>query len=380
MTRKSLRIRVSSDGALEIVDPGFDALPLLREVDRYFAVRSAPLPCFTNPRFMRSRAIATPIRTEDAKRMTLEDLRAVHRRSMDQLGSDKRVCAAPRSGELSALHLKALIARRMLEKCSLCARQCGVNRIAGEVGPCGLGHRAYVAEHFVHIAEEAPINPSLLLSLRGCGLRCRYCQQHELLNASGTPSEELTKELWGRLESTGARSMSFIGGNPDESLPSILEFLTHAPEAFSLPIVWNHHAYATEEAIDLLEHVVDVFVPDLKYGSDECALRLSGVKDYCATVQESLRRQLAQRVPVIVRVLVLPGHDQCCHRPALEYLASLPQRDLLEVSIRGQYAPDWKISSADGPLAFRSTKAEWRAMHEYAIRLGLKVIDAKRPA
>jgi putative pyruvate formate lyase activating enzyme len=174
--------------------------------------------------------------------------------------------------------------------------------------------------------------------------------------------------------------MSFIGGNPDESFPSILEFLKHAPEAFSLPIVWNHHAYVTEEAIDLLEHVVDVFVPDLKYGSDECALRLSGVKHYCATVQKSLRRQLAQCVPVIVRVLVLPGHDQCCHRPALEFLASLPQRDLLEVSIRGQYAPDWKISSADGPLAFRSTKAEWRDMQEYATRLGLKVIDTKRPA
>ena len=380
MTRKVLRIRVSSDGALEIVDPGFDALPLLREVDHRFAVRSAPLPNFTSPRFVRSRAVGTPISAEDAKRMTLEELRAIHHRSMDQLRSDERACTAPRSGELSVLQLKAVIATRMLEKCTLCARQCGVNRIAGEVGPCGLGHRAYVAEHFVHIAEEAPINPSLLLSLRGCGLRCRYCQQHELLDASGTQSEELTKGLWGRLDSAGARSMSFIGGNPDESLPSILEFLTHAPQAFPLPIVWNHHAYATEEAIDLLEHVVDAFVPDLKYGNDECALRLSGIRHYCATVHQAICRQLGQGVPVIVRILVLPGHDQCCHRPALEFLASLLQRDLLEVSIRGQYAPDWKINFADGPLASRTTQAEWRDMHEYAIRLGLKVIDSDRPA
>jgi putative pyruvate formate lyase activating enzyme len=374
MARRKLDLRIRPDGSLEIVDPGFDTLSLLREVDPCFTVQSAPLPDFEGPRFMRANRAGVSLTSRETEQMTLEHLRTLHRERLTAPIDAAATPADRRQGEMSLLQLKALIARRMLEQCALCARRCGANRLEGHAGPCGLGPLAYVAEHFVHIAEEAPINPSLLLSLRGCALRCRFCQQHELLDAKGSRSEVLGRSLWRCLDFADARSMSFIGGNPDESLPSILDFLCHAPSDFALPVVWNHHAYATDEAVELLDQVVDAYVPDLKYGNDACAVRLSGVKGYCAASQRTIQRQLEQGVPVIARILVLPGHLDCCHRPALEFLASLDRRDRLSVSIRGQYSPDWKITTADGLLARRTMPSELNAVRSHALRLGLDVV------
>jgi putative pyruvate formate lyase activating enzyme len=376
MARSKLELRIRPDGSLEVVDPGFDTLSLLREVDPRFTVQSAPLPAFDGPRFVRANRIGVGLKSREVEQMTLEQLHALHRERLSSTVAAPTARARRRQGEMSLLRLKALIARRMLEQCTLCARRCGANRLAGRTGPCGLGPRAYVAEHFVHIAEEAPINPSLLLSLRGCALRCRYCQQHALLDARGSRAEVLGRSFWRHLDFTGARSMSFIGGNPDESLPFILEFLRHAPGDFSLPVVWNHHAFATIETVDLLEQVVDVYVPDLKYGSDECALHLSGVKGYCATAQMAIQRQLEQGVQVIVRILVLPGHLECCHRPALEFLASLDRPDQLRVSIRKQYAPDWKITASDGLLSRRASASEVAEVEACAAHLGLQGVGA----
>lgn len=374
MRRTAVRVRVDDAGNLEVVDPGYDTLPLLRAVDPYFTIATERLAGFTEPRLIRTAALGACMSRDDLDRTAVESLIGHHHELVATLRANRDPIPPKRSGETSVLELKAAIARRMLSACSLCARRCGVNRLSGERGPCGLGAEAYVAEHFVHIAEEPPINPSLLVSLRGCGLRCRYCQQHELLNAKGSRAEVLGRSLWPRLDFTDARSMSFIGGNPDESLPSILDFLCHAPRDLALPIVWNHHAYATDEGVQLLDYVADVYVPDLKYGSDPCALRLSGVTGYCAATQRTIRRQLEQGVPVIVRILVLPGHLECCHRPALEFLASLERRDRLSVSIRGQYSPDWKIAAKDGLLARRTLPCEIGAVQTQALRLGLHVV------
>lgn len=374
MRRTAVRVRVDDVGKLEVVDPGYDTLPLLRAVDPDFTIATERLAGFTQPRLIRAAALGAGMSRDELDCASMEALIGHHQELVATLRGTHHSMRLKRSGEISTLELKAAISRRMLAACVLCARRCGVNRLGDERGPCGLGHEAYVAEHFVHIAEEPPINPSLLVSLRGCGLRCRYCQQHELLDAKGSRAEVLGRSLWRRLDFANARSMSFIGGNPDESLPSILNFLCHAPRDLALPVVWNHHAYATDEGIELLDYVADVYVPDLKYGSDACALRLSGVTGYCAATQRTIRRQLEQGVPVIVRILVLPGHLECCHRPALEFLASLERRDRLSVSIRGQYSPDWKIAAKDGLLARRTLPCEIGAVQTQALRLGLHVV------
>jgi putative pyruvate formate lyase activating enzyme len=373
MSRHQARIRIDDDGRLEVVDPGFDSLDLLRAIDPDFQVRTTNLPEFNSPRFLRARENGCGVTTGRLVGETDSALWEAHDAAVNCLREDS-YCGTRHEGEASLLELKIELARRALTKCDLCAHRCGVDRSRGELGVCRLGVEVAVAEHFVHIAEESPINPSLVLNLAGCGLRCRFCQQAALLDPSSIDGEQLEPSLWSRLNAQGARSLSFVGGNPDESLYAILLFLAGAPHALQLPVVWNCHAYATTETVALLDGVVDVFLPDFKYGSEACGRRLSAVPNYPETARSAVSAMLARGVPVLVRVLVLPGHFECCHAPALDFLASVGAKNLL-LSVRDQYSPDWKITGRDGALSRRVTTEEADAVRHYATSLGLALID-----
>lgn len=372
MRRQAMRIRIDDSGRVEVVDPGLDTVALLAEIDPTHVVRQEPLPGFTTPRFLRAREIPCGIDAVDLETMNDLQLWAAHDLAVE------RMCRllpgdVARAGEATLLSLKVELARRLLGNCVLCARRCGVDRLAGEIGACRLGVDATVAEHFVHIAEEAPINPSLVLNLAGCGLRCRYCQQGALLDPAAVPGEALDAGLWHELDAAGARSLSFVGGNPDESLFAILRFLSGAPDDWHLPIIWNCHAYASREVIRLLDGVVDGYVPDCKYGSEACGMRWSGVPNYPAMAHAALGAMLAQGVPVIVRILVLPGHLDCCHRPTIEALGTFGKANL-RLSLRGQYCPDWQIASNEGPMSGRCSPELVAALREAAVRAGIDLV------
>lgn len=366
------RIRIGELGQLEIVDPGFTDLPLLLEIDPTYRIKKAPLPGFRHPRFQKSQSAGVRVGRRILKELTINELWELHAATMSWLYLD----AAPSSlvpGEASLLQVKSELAWRLLGACSLCAHRCGVDRTVGRLGICRLGTTATVGRSFVHIAEEPPINPSLVLNLTGCGLRCRFCQQHELLDPRKARSERLSAELWQRIDATRARSLSFVGGNPDESLFAILQFIGAAPESWALPVVWNNHAYSTPEVLALLDGVIDCYVPDFKYGAAACGERLSGAKDYPATAKAAVAMMVAQEVPVIVRHLVLPEHVACCSLPVLDALASLNCRYLF-ASVRDQYCPDWKITRRDGALSRRPNGAEIEAVFRHATSLGLHLV------
>jgi hypothetical protein len=116
-------------------------------------------------------------------------------------------------------------------------------------------------------------------------------------------------------------------------------------------------------------------LPRLLEGWDDLARRLSAICDYPAIARVAITAMLTQDVPVLVRILVLPGHIECCHMPTLDVLATL-QRDWLFVSVRGQYAPDWQITPGDGALARRPTQEEITAVRDKAQSLGLMLIDS----
>jgi putative pyruvate formate lyase activating enzyme len=180
--------------------------------------------------------------------------------------------------------------------------------------------------------------------------------------------------LWKNLDFDGARSLSFVGGNPDESLFAVLRFLRSAPPGWKLPVVWNSHAYSTPETMSLLNGIVDAYLPDFKYSDPTCAIRWSKVEDYPQAARRTVLQMIDQHVPVIVRILVLPGHLQCCHIPALQFLASLPISPT--ISIRRQYCPDWQITTSDGVMADRITEEETDCVAFHARSLGLVVIDS----
>jgi putative pyruvate formate lyase activating enzyme len=375
MARRETRLRVDSEGRVEVVDPGFDSLALLRELEPGFKVRRSALPSFTSPRFLAARSTGCGIAL---RRLGLEGeatLWEAHAAVILKSGESATVRRRG-EGEASLLALKIELARRVLSMCRLCAHRCHVNRLGSEVGVCRLGSSATVAEHFVHVAEEAPLNPSLVLNLYGCGLRCRFCQQFALLDTASAVGDKLDAQLWAALETGGARSLSFVGGNPDESLYSILCFLEGAPSDWELPLAWNSHAYSTPETLSLLDGVVDAYVPDFKYGAEACGRRLSAAPGYREAAEKSIATMLGQQVPVMTRLLILPGHFDCCHAPALTFLASCSADNLL-VSIRGQYCPDWKVTPEDGDLARRPRPGEVAEVISLARRLGLKTVSGR---
>ena len=249
------RIRIDDDGQMEVVDPGFDHLELLRTVDPGFQIRTSELPRFTSPRFLKTRDTGCDIGRDEHTAMSEAELWDIHTGKVSLLHTEHG-CFIRSEGAASMLDLKIELCRRVMANCRLCAHGCGVDRICGETGICGLGTETTIGSHFIHIAEEPFINPSLLVSLAGCGLRCRYCQQWELLEPKKVTGKPLNETLWRELDTEGARSVSFIGGNPDESLYAILRFLAAAPSDWKLPVVWNCHSYATPETIQLLDGVV----------------------------------------------------------------------------------------------------------------------------
>jgi len=362
-----MRIRFVGE-TLQIIDPNPKDAELLQFIYPNFTIMSEELPGFNRPGFLSLREAGCGVcELSDIPEEMLWD---IHSNIMHEFRSGN--LRPKQHDQASVLDLKIELAWRMLSHCKLCSQNCGVDRTKGELGVCKLGTKAKVANAFVHIAEETPVNPSFLLSLAGCGLRCRYCQQSGLLDPASVEGRCLKPGIWDELPIEGARSLSFIGGNPDESLYAILRFLRAAPEDWALPIVWNCNAFSTPATLELLDGVVDVYLPDFKYWNPECSKKLSSTPKYPAVAKQAIRMMLAQGAPVIVRILILPGHTECCHLPVLDYLATLEGQ--LMVSIRDQYYPDWQITANDGEMMKRVTAEEVEAVQSKVKELDLTLL------
>lgn len=356
MFRTSVTTRVLDGGGIEIVDPDMESIPLLKAIDPAFRIRRARLENYSSPRFLVSRDKMLAIKPDDLGTMETDELWHLHEKPVTHPGSG-----------VSLLDLKVELARRELKNCRICGRNCGVNRLAGEKGVCGLGAESTVAECFVHVVEEPPINPSLNINLRGCGLQCRFCQKHGLINPRGD-GISLNAAFWGHLKSGVARSVSFVGGNPDESVYSVLQFLTSAPSWFKKPVVWNSNGYGNKNLYRLLHGIVDAYIPDMKFFGRECSQNLADCPDYFPVFAEGLKEMVQQDVPVIVRILILPGHSDCCHVPLVDHLSRY--RDKVTLNVFNQYYPNFMISAYDGDMAGIPDRSEAEYIRSYAKTIG----------
>lgn len=223
------------------------------------------------------------------------------------------------SGELIRC-IKAGYAR--LECCDLCPHACGVNRLAGQVGICGGGKSPRIASASVHRGEEPPISGSRgsgTIFLSGCTLNCRFCQNFpisQLRNGTDLSTGQLADKMLG-LQKKGAHNVNFV--TPSHFTPQILAALYLAiRKGFRLPIVWNTSGYERLDTLALLDGVVDIYLPDMKYAAPDQALLLSSAPGYPGvnrTAVAEMLRQVGQLQcdeegigvrGVIVRHLVLP--------------------------------------------------------------------------
>ena len=252
-----------------------------------------------------------------------------------------------------------------------------MNRSAGEVGWCGAGAEAMVYMDFIHCGEEAELVPSHTIYLTGCNLRCAFC--HTAPDRATRPAVPLTADrlraITERGRREGARNLNILGGEPMVNLPALLGVLRECDDL--PPLVWNTNLYSTDDALSMVGGLPDVWLVDLKFGNGACAKSIAEAEDYWDVVRGRLARLCGQEGDkVIVRHLALPGHIDCCTRPALEWLAT----HLLDarVSLKLDYVV-MPAARRDDRLGRFLSEAEGSRAKELAHSLGLRLVPQGGP-
>ncbi len=288
------------------------------------------------------------------------------------------------TGELA---VRAERARAMLDRCRLCPRECRTRRLAGETGVCGVLDRAVVASAFPHFGEEAPLvgrSGSGTIFFSGCNLRCIFCQNHEISQGGEgaiTSAEELA-EMMLALQRVRCHNINLV--TPTHQVPQILTALLLAVSAgLAIPLVYNCGGYESVETLRLLDGVVDIYMPDFKYGGAAAAKWSSLVEDYPAVARAAIREMHRQvgdlaldargiaRRGLLVRHLVLP-EGLAGTAEVMAFLAALSPDTY--VNVMGQYAPR-HLAYTEPRLARRCDRRELEAAVATARAAGLHRLE-----
>ena len=241
----------------------------------------------------------------------------------------------------SYLDLKVEIAKRILEDCRFCVRRCGANRRAGERGFCGCGADAAVSTFFEHLGEEPELVPSGTIFTCGCSMRCLHCQNWTIsqwVEEGAIYEPKALARVVDGLRSSGCRNANLVGGDPTPWTAHWLEAFRHVK--LNTPVVWNSNSYYSEETAKLLAGFADVYLLDFKYGPGGCAAKISSAPGYWGACTRN--HLYAKRYgELIIRVLVLPGHLECCVKPILNWI-SKNLGENARVNVMFQYRPEWR--------------------------------------
>jgi putative pyruvate formate lyase activating enzyme len=290
------------------------------------------------------------------------------------------------SGE--ALSAKVREAEGILRHCSLCPRDCGVDRTAGEKGFCRVLDRPVISSWGPHFGEERPLVGrfgSGTIFFTGCNLGCIFCQNWDI--SHGMSGREVSFEELARimleLGDSGCHNINLV--TPTHQMPMILRALLIARgRGLDLPVVYNCGGYESIEALKILDGVVDIYMPDFKYMRPEHSRRYSKAADYPEAAKAALREMHRQvgdlvmdergiaRRGLLVRHLVMPGGISDSAE-AMRFIAEEISRDTY-VNIMDQYRPCFKAFEHP-PLDRRITGAEYEEAVKAALEAGLRRID-----
>lgn len=286
------------------------------------------------------------------------------------------------SGEL-AERCKRLEA--ILRRCTLCPIRCGTDRASGSAGPCGADAQAKVASFYIHPWEEPPLTGdtgSGTVFFSGCTMRCVFCQNYPIsqMGIGRILSDEALAENLLRLQRRGAKNINLVTGT--HQVPAFMRALLIAvPRGLRLPIVHNTSGFESVEILRLLEGVVDLYLPDIKYADPLTAKRLSGRGDYVRANRAALEEMWRQVGPLqvgpdglarrgmIVRHMLLP-EDLSGTRECLAFLAQTLGTGVW-VSLMSQYFPAHRALHQP-PLDRRVTREEYERAIDALQDLGLE--------
>ena len=281
-----------------------------------------------------------------------------------------------------------------LRSCRVCPRDCDVDRLADQKAVCRTGRHALVSSAFPHFGEEDCLrgwNGSGTIFFAACNLRCVFCQNSDI---SWQPNgEELDAiqiaTLMLELQARGCHNVNFV--TPEHVAPQVLEAILEAVRrGLSVPIVYNTSAYDSMRSLELLDGVVDVYMPDLKFADSSIAKRLVLADNYPEHARKAIsemHRQVGDLVVdehglalrgLLVRHLVMPG-DLAGTRESMRFLAREVSTDTY-VNVMDQYRPDARVLAKPKQYAEinrRVTPAEVRQAVEIAHEEGLHRLDQR---
>jgi putative pyruvate formate lyase activating enzyme len=218
----------------------------------------------------------------------------------------------------------------LLSKCTLCPRECGVNRLEGETGYCGMDAGMNIASICIHRGEEPPISgPDGICNIffSGCNLRCIYCQNHDISRPEacyGSTYQKLETVL-DIVEAIFEKGIPLVGFvSPSHAVPQMKAIIRGLNERGIKPItVYNSNGYDKEDVIDNLGDIIDVYLPDYKYFNPEISLEFSDAPDYPEVAIRALKRMYYQKgsklqtddegralCGMMIRHLVIPGYSE----------------------------------------------------------------------
>lgn len=239
-----------------------------------------------------------------------------------------------------------------IRKCGLCPRKCGADRTK-KAGFCGGGEKVKIARAALHYWEEPCISGekgSGTVFFSGCPLKCCFCQNFDISaeNFGREISTERLGKIFLELQEKGAHNINLV--NPTHYVPWIIEALDLVREKLKIPVVYNSGGYETEETLRMIDGYVDIYLPDMKYMSNEISAKYSGAGDYFQIASKALKIMLEQvgkpvfgddgmlRKGVIVRHLTLPN----CRRDSIAVVKWLEENfspDEILISLMSQYTP-----------------------------------------
>ncbi len=293
-----------------------------------------------------------------------------------------------RSGELKR---RVAEAYARLEACDICARKCHVNRrLSAEGAGCRTGERAIVSSYGPHFGEEDPLvgrGGSGTIFFSWCNLRCQYCQNYEI--SQGGSGQEVEPEELARmmlsLQSQGCHNVNFV--SPSHVVPQILAGLLIAAEAgLRLPLVYNTGGYDSLKTLALLDGVVDIYMPDMKYADAGAGERLSKVRNYPRANQAAVKEMHRQvgdlamdeqgvaRRGLLVRHLVLP-EELAGTAEIVRFLRDEISPDTY-INVMAQYRPCYRAREYP-PLDRSITNQEYATAVRLAQEAGLRLDERK---
>lgn len=290
-------------------------------------------------------------------------------------------------GELSSRTEEAIA---LMESCSLCPRECEVNRVEGELGYCETGRKARVSSYNAHFGEESPLvgrYGSGTIFASSCNLLCSFCQNYDIshLKEGAEVEPEQIAAMMLQLSEKGCHNINFV--TPTHVVPQLLEALILAVEqGLKIPLVYNSGGYDKVETLELLEGVFDIYMPDFKFWDGKWAETYCEAPDYPGVAMAALKemhRQVGDLMiddmglavrGLLVRHLVMPDNIAGSEK-VFEFLVNEVSPNTY-VNVMDQYRPCGEAHK-DEHINRRLSSQEFRDATDTARRAGLTRLDSR---